>query len=216
MSWDQHPVDTLQEKTDSIDTSLLHPPESLAPLETKPNLWDSIGSAVRELVETLLLTLVIFLLIRFAMQNFRVEGFSMEPNFHDGQFLLVTKIEYMLHSPERGDVIVFRFPNQPSRDFIKRIIGLPGDRIDIRNGQVLVNNESLPESYPLNAGSYTYGPVTVGAEEYFVLGDNRNNSSDSHSWGMLPTKNIIGKAWFSYWPPQWVGLVPHFTYAAAQ
>lgn len=216
MSLDQHPVDILQNKTESTDTPLVHPPESLTLPETKPSLWDSIGGAVRELVETLLLTLVIFLLIRFAMQNFRVEGFSMEPNFHDGQFLLVSKVEYMLHQPERGDVIVFRFPNQPSRDFIKRIIGLPGDHIDIRNGQVIVNNEPLPETYPLNAGSYTFGPVTVGTEEYFVLGDNRNNSSDSHSWGMMPTKNIIGKAWFSYWPPQWVGLVPHFTYAADQ
>lgn len=216
MSWDQPPVIAPQEQINPTDTPLTQPPESLVSPEPKPSLWESVGGAVRELVETLLLTLVIFLLIRFAMQNFRVEGFSMEPNFHDGQFLLVSKVEYMLHQPERGDVIVFRFPNQPSRDFIKRIIGLPGDRIDIRSGQVVINNEPLPETYPLNPGSYNFGPVTVGAEEYFVLGDNRNNSSDSHSWGMMPTKNIIGKAWFSYWPPQWVGLVPHFTYAAEQ
>jgi signal peptidase I len=216
MNWDQHPINISQDQDESTATPLFHPPESLIPLEAKPSFWDSIGGAVRELVETLLLTLVIFLLIRFAMQNFRVEGFSMEPNFHDGQFLLVSKIEYMLHQPERGDVIVFKFPNQPSRDFIKRIIGLPGDRIEVRNGQVVINNEPLPENYPLNGGSYSYGPVTVGADEYFVLGDNRNNSSDSHSWGMLSTKLIIGKAWFSYWPPQWVGLVPRFSYASDQ
>ncbi len=189
------------------------PPESL---EGKSSVWEGIGGAVRELVETLLLTLVIFLLIRFAMQNFRVEGFSMEPNFHDGQFLLVSKIEYMFHPPQRGDVIVFRYPNQPSRDFIKRIIGLPGDQVEIRNSQIIVNGGPLREIYPLNVGSYNFGPATLGAEEYFVLGDNRNNSSDSHSWGMLPTKNIIGKAWFSYWPPQWFGVVQQFSYAADQ
>lgn len=190
----------------------LVPPESIA----KPSVWQGIGGALRELIETLLLTLVIFLLIRFAMQNFRVEGFSMEPNFHDGQFLLVSKIEYMIHPPQRGDVIVFRYPLQPTRDFIKRVIGVPGDQVDIQNSQILVNGEPLHEIYPLNQGSYNYGPVTMGAEEYFVLGDNRNNSSDSHSWGMVPVKNIIGKAWFSYWPPQWIGLVPHFSYAAEQ
>ncbi len=197
----------------SEDTSL-GAPESWG--EPKPSLWRSLGGALRELIETLLLTLVIFLLIRFAVQNFRVEGFSMEPNFHDGQFLLVNKLVYMLNPPQRGDVIVFRFPNNPERDFIKRVIGLSGDRVEIVNGRVLINRQPLPETYPLNPGSYTYGPVTVGADEYFVLGDNRNNSSDSHSWGMLPVKNIIGKAWVTYWPPQLIGLVPTYSYAATK
>lgn len=189
-------------------------PETLALPVAQSSAWSGLGAALRELIETLLLTFVIFLLIRFAVQNFRIEGYSMEPNFHDGQFLLVNKLIYLLHSPERGDVVIFRFPNSPSRDFIKRVIGLPGDRIEVLNGRVLVNGEQLPESYPLSPGSYTYGPVIVGADEYFVLGDNRNNSSDSHSWGMLPAKNIIGKAWFSYWPPQLIGLVPSYSYAA--
>ncbi len=197
----------------SENTSLGAPETLDAP---KPSFWRSLGSALRELIETLLLTLVIFLLIRFAVQNFRVEGFSMEPNFHDGQFLLVSKLGYMFSPPERGDVIVFRFPNNPERDFIKRVIGLPGDRVEIVNGRVLINGHPLLETYPLNPGSYTYGPVTLGADEYFVLGDNRNNSSDSHSWGMLPTKNIIGKAWVTYWPPQLIGLVPSYSYAAAK
>jgi signal peptidase I len=196
---------------------LLAPPEQLtAPLEPRPSLWAGVGTALRELIETLLLTLVIFLLIRFAVQNFRIEGYSMEPNFHDGQFLLVNKIVYMLHAPERGDVVIFRFPNNPSRDFIKRIIGLPGDRVEVVDGRVMINGEALPETYPLNEGSYSYGPVVVGPDEYFVLGDNRNNSSDSHSWGMLPAKNIIGKAWVSYWPPQMIGLVPSYSYAAGK
>ncbi len=194
--------------------SLLPPPEQLTPPEPRPSLWVGVGTALRELIETLLLTLVIFLLIRFAVQNFRIEGFSMEPNFHDGQFLLVNKLIYALQPPQRGDVIIFRYPNNPSRDFIKRIIGLPGDKVEVVDGRVLINNEALPETYPLNEGSYSYGPVVVGADEYFVLGDNRNNSSDSHSWGMLPAKDIIGKAWVSYWPPQMIGLVPSYSYAA--
>ncbi len=201
----------------SVDTTPapVPPPEELTPqVAPQPSFWSGLGTALRELIETLLLTLVIFLLIRFAVQNFRIEGFSMEPNFHDGEFLLVNKIVYMLHPPERGDVIVLRYPPVPSRDFIKRVIGLPGDKIEIVNGRVYINGELLPEPYPLNEGTYTFGPVTVGPDEYFVLGDNRNNSSDSHSWGMLPTKNIVGKAWIAYWPPQFIGIVPTYSYAS--
>jgi signal peptidase I len=171
---------------------------------------------LRELIETLILTLVIFLLIRFAVQNFRIEGFSMEPNFHDGQFLFVNKLVYMLHSPERGDVIVFVPPNNSTRDFIKRVIGLPGDRVEMVNGKVIVNGEELSEEYPLNTATYSMAPVIVPPEEYFVLGDNRNYSSDSHSWGTVSGKKIIGKAWISYWPPQLIGFVPTFSYASSK
>lgn len=192
-------------------------PEQLPPqVAPQSSLLTGLGTALRELIETLLLTLVIFLLIRFAVQNFRIEGFSMEPNFHDGEFLLVNKLVYMLHAPDRGDVVVLRYPPVPSRDFIKRVIGLPGDRVEIMTGKVYINGEMLSEPYPLNEGSYTYGPVTVGSDEYFVLGDNRNNSSDSHSWGMLPSKNIVGKAWFAYWPPQLIGVVPTYSYASGK
>lgn len=193
----------------------LAPPETLtAPAVAQPSAWSGLGNALRELIETLLLTLVIFLLIRFAVQNFRIEGYSMEPNFHDGQFLLVNKLEYKIRPPQRGDVIVLQYPPAPVRDFIKRVIGLPGERIEVVNGRVFINGAPLIENYPLNPGSYSYGPVTVGPDEYFVLGDNRNNSSDSHSWGMLPLKNIVGKAWVSYWPPQMMGLVPSYSYAS--
>ncbi len=192
---------------------LLPPPEELAP---KPSLWRKFGSALRELIETLILTLVIFLLIRFAVQNFRIEGYSMEPNFHDGQFLFVNKIVYMLHPPERGDVIVFIPPNNNSRDFIKRVIGLPGDTVEIVSGRVFINGSELPETYPLNAATYSSGPTTVPPEEYFVLGDNRNYSSDSHAWGTVSVKKIIGKAWFTYWPPQMIGFIPDFSYAASK
>ena len=192
------------------------PPEQLQPPKEPSSLLRSVGGLARELIETLALTLVIFLLIRFAVQNFRIEGFSMEPNFHDGQFLIVDKVSYMLHPPERGDVIVFIPPNNTTRDFIKRIIGLPGDQVEVVNGRVLVNGAVLDEPYPLAPASYSAATVTVPAGEYFVLGDNRNNSSDSHSWGPVSVKSIIGKAWVSYWPPQVIGFIPTYSYAAAQ
>ena len=181
-----------------------HPPESTGETKSAPETatWSSLRSFIRETLETIALTLVIFVVIRAGVQNFRIEGFSMEPNFHDGQYLLVSKVDYMLHSPERGDVIIFQAPTNLERDFIKRVIGLPGESIEIREGRVFVNGEPLAQNYQTNPGTYTYGPVKVGENELFVLGDNRNNSSDSHSWGMLPQKDIIGKAWLSYWPPQ--------------
>jgi signal peptidase I len=189
------------------------PPEQLIPSSPR-SMWRALGNVLRELIETIALTVVIFLLIRFAVQNFRIEGFSMEPNFHDGQFLIVNKLIYVLHPPERGDVIVFIPPNNTTRDFIKRVIGLPGDQIEIVNGRVLVNGAPLDEPYPLNPGTYSSETLVVPADEYFVLGDNRNNSSDSHSWGPVPANSIIGKAWVSYWPPQVMGLVPTYSYAA--
>ncbi len=194
----------------------LMPPERLGTPPATKSVLGGVWSVLRELIETLALTLVIFLLIRFAVQNFRIEGYSMEPNFHDGQFLIVNKLIYMLHPPERGDVIVFVPPTNTSRDFIKRVIGLPGDRVEIVNGRVYVNGSALDEPYPLNPGTYSTGPVTVPQGDYFVLGDNRNNSSDSHSWGPVPSEDIIGKVWVSYWPPQAMGLIPTYSYAAAK
>lgn len=167
------------------------------------------GSVARELLETLVLTLVIFLLVRTVIQNFRVEGMSMEPNFHDGQFLLVNKLGYRLGEPQRGDVIVFRYPLDPSRDFIKRVIGLPGETIEIRNGQVFINNQFIDDPAAINEASYNLAPTVLGPEELFVLGDNRPNSSDSHSWGTLPLDLVIGKVVLSYWPPEDWGLIRH-------
>ncbi|CAG0941708.1 signal peptidase I [Anaerolineae bacterium] len=189
------------------------PPEQLTPPVARP-WWAGIGSAVRELIETLVLTLVIFLLIRFAVQNFRIEGYSMEPNFHDGQFILVNKLEYMIKAPERGDVVVLIPPTAANRDFIKRIIGKPGDKVEIMDGRVSINGKPLDEPYPLNPGAYSMGATTIGPDEYFVLGDNRNNSSDSHSWGTVTKVKLVGKVWATYWPPQMIGFVPDYSYAS--
>lgn len=182
-------------------------PGDTAPEATKPGpAW---GPVLRELLETIVLTLVIFLLVRTVIQNFRVEGMSMEPNFHDGQFLLINKLAYRLGEPQRGDVIVFRYPLDPSRDFIKRVIGLPGETVEIRNGQVLINNQPIDDPATVNGASYNLAPTTLGPDELFVLGDNRPNSSDSHSWGTLPKDLVIGKVVLSYWPPTDWGLIRH-------
>jgi len=169
---------------------------------------------VREIVETIALALVIFLLVRLAAQNFRIEGSSMEPNLHNGQFLIVNKLVYYLHPPERGDVIVFQAPDSPRKDYIKRVVGLPGEEVEIVDGQVFVNGLRLEESYIAEPGSRSWGPEVVGDFEYLVLGDNRRNSRDSTNWGMLDGNAIIGKGWICYWTPKDLGLVPHYTFVS--
>ena len=165
------------------------------------------SSWLRELVETAVLTIAIFLLVRVALQNFRVEGQSMEPNLHTDEYILVNKVDYLIHSPERGDVVVFKAvpAGRPDSDFIKRIIGLPGDRVAVHGGGVYINGKRLQESYLDSAHrpTYTFPSEIVPPSEYFVLGDNRNNSFDSSKWlsTFLPRSDIIGKAWIAYWPP---------------
>jgi signal peptidase I len=160
---------------------------------------------VREVIETIVLTVLMFLVIRFAVQNFNIEGTSMEPSLHDQELILVDKWTYLFRPPARGDVIVFVAPPQPTQDYIKRVIGLPGDTITIMNTTVIVDGVTLNESYvdPNNQGNiYDYKHIheVVPSNEYFVLGDNRKGSSDSRDWGFVPRKNIIGRAAFVYWP----------------
>ena len=170
-------------------------------------------SALREVAETVILTLVIFLLVRAVVENYKVEGSSMEPNLLGGQYLIVNKVLYELRPAERGDIIVFKAPRSPDKNFVKRIIGLPGERVELRQGQVYINDKLLYEPYIDARFGYSWGPAVVGTGELFVLGDNRNNSSDSHSWGMLPEDNVIGKAWICYWPPRQWGFLPHYALA---
>lgn len=161
---------------------------------------------VREVIETAVLTLLMFLVIRSAVQNFNVDGHSMEPNLHDKELILVDKWSYLFHPPTRGDVIVFVAPPAPTEDYVKRIIGVPGDVITITNGTPTVDGVTLKEYYvqPANMGA-TPGDMAVNKmivppNDYFVLGDNRVGSSDSRTWGLLPRKNIIGRAALVYWP----------------
>lgn len=167
-----------------------------------------------EVLQTILIAGLLFLAVNLLTARIRVEGISMEPNLHEGQFVIVNRLAYRWEIPERGDIVVFRFPLNPDRRFIKRIIGLPGDQVSIQSGMVLVNDAPLNEPYLAVAPRYS-GDWTVGGDEVFVLGDNRNNSSDSQNWGPLPLENIIGKAFLIYWPPTEAGIIPHYDLAVA-
>ncbi len=186
---------------------------------------------IRDLVQTVILALIIFLAFRFVVQNYRVEGPSMEPTVSGGQHLLVNRLVYLrfdpadlpdflpfvngetggsvyaFHPPSRGEVVVFRFPEE-NRDFVKRIVGLPGDTVEIRAGQVFVNGEALDEPYVTDPDSDDMRPITVSEGTYFVLGDNRRRSDDSRprgsgpasQWRPVPADSIVGRAWLRYWP----------------
>jgi signal peptidase I len=169
---------------------------------------------LRELVETVVLSLVIFLLIRMVVQNYRIESHSMLPNFHEGQFILVNKLAFKLGEPVRGEVVVFHNPSNTDEDYIKRVIGLPGDSVEVREQTVYINGEALPQPYqtnPLPAG-YQYGPAVVPPDHLFVMGDNRPNSRDSRypEVGPVPENLVVGKAWLRVWPFAEFGLVPHY------
>jgi signal peptidase I len=159
---------------------------------------------IREIIETIALTILMFLVIRFAVQNFRVDGMSMEPTLHNGEYILVNKAAYLFQPPHRGDVIVFEYPLDPQVDYIKRIIAIPGDTISIVNTKVTVDGVTLNEPY-VNPND-NFNPFdsivnrVVPPGDYFVMGDNRGNSSDSRQWGFVPQQNIIGQATFVYFP----------------
>ena len=160
---------------------------------------------LREIIETIVLTVLMFLIIRFAVQNFNVDGTSMEPNLHNTELILVDKWTYLFRTPARGDVIVFIAPPHPELDYVKRIIGLPGDVVTIHDTTVIVDGVTLNETYvdPRNQGNlFAYKNIdeVIPPDQYFVLGDNRAVSSDSRDWGLVPKQNIIGRAAFVYWP----------------
>ena len=155
-----------------------------------------------DILETVLLSLVLFLGINAISARIRVESISMQPTLYAGNFIVVNKLAYQLGSPGRGDIIIFRYPPDPEHEppYIKRVIGLPGDQVNVTNGKVIVNDQPLREPYISAPPSYE-DSWTVPEDSLFVLGDNRNSSSDSHSWGMVPMTNVIGKAEVVYWPP---------------
>ena len=162
----------------------------------------------RRLVRDLLLLVgVVFLGLVFLFQPFKVEGASMQPVLADHERILVNKLIYRLHPVERGDVVVFGFPGDPHRSFVKRVIGIPGDEVAIRDGRVFVNGQALDESYlisPHRRGD-TYRAELVQEGHYFVLGDHRVVSNDSRAWGQVAQRLILGKAVFRYWPPRRMG-----------
>ena len=173
------------------------------------------GRFFLDVLETLLLSAVLFLAINALSARVREDGFSMKPTLQDGEFVLVNRLAYRFGEPQRGDIIVFHFPPDPaSQDLIKRIIGLSGDRVTVANGVVSVNDHPLTEPYIAAPPLYS-GEWVVPVDDLFVMGDNRNDSSDSHSWGMLPKNEIVGKALFIYWPFDAWKMIDHYSFSKA-
>ena len=168
---------------------------------------------VREVIETLLLTFFIFCIVNSLIRRYRIDSNSMNPTLLNGEYLIISNFAYQLDEPERGDIIVFRHPRS-ELNLIKRVIGLPGDTVEIQNGVVRVNGNALDEPYIQAPPTYSSSWV-VPEGQYFVLGDNRNNSSDSHAWGFLPLDHILGKALLVYWPPSDWTRVPHHDYPSS-
>lgn len=173
-----------------------------------------LGSAVKEIATFLILAVVIVLPIRlFVAQPFVVEGESMYPTFDSGDYLIVDELTYRFNEPARGDVIVFRYPNNPEVFYIKRVIGLPGETVSIDQGQVTIkkadgNTIVLEEEYVVTEDATYTKSTTVGPGEYFVMGDNRPRSSDSRVWGLLPDEDIMGRAFLQLLPAGDIGLFP--------
>ena len=167
----------------------------------------------REIAITVVLALVIFFMARTTIQTYEVFMTSMEPNFTEGDRVVVNKAVYWWGEPKRGDVIIFEEPNGSEEDFIKRVIGLPGDIVEIRNRTVFINGVKMNEPYIISAPNYTMAPTTVPEDSYFVLGDNRNYSNDSHNGWFVEEDKIHGKAWLVTWPPENWEVVPAYKLA---
>lgn len=174
-------------------------------------------STILEIIATLLVAALIFTAVHTTIESRVVEGSSMETTLHEGERLIVVKAAYWFGEPQRGDVIIFKHPLDPTRTLVKRVIGLPGEQIEISSGVVYIDGSPLDEPY-INgqgetdcAGAYCHFTVPEG--EYYVMGDNRQASSDSRSWGPLPEGNIIGRVWLLYWPLSEWHLVRGYSYA---
>jgi len=164
--------------------------------------------ALREVAETVIPAVVIALIINlFLAQATQVLGQSMEPNLHSTQRVVVEKVTYrFFHGPRRGDIVVIDLPGQTEM-LIKRVVGLPGESVEVRNGQVYIDGEQLDEPWTVRRGGGNYGPQTIPPLRVFVMGDNRGASNDSRSFGPVAIEHVVGHAWFSYWPPEYIGVV---------
>ncbi len=184
-----------------------------------------VGSFFTDLMETIVISASIFLIIYlFFVQPHQVNGQSMVPTFQSGEYVLTDKISYKMGDPKRGEVIVFHAPEAAhcsegtGCDFIKRILAVPGDTVEVKNNAIYINGEQLPEpyipsDYKVLPGTFTKnGPVVMGPDDYFASGDNRPYSSDSRTWGPISKSDIVGKAFFRYWPPAVMGVIKPATY----
>ena len=188
----------------------------------------------REIMEAVLLALVALLVLQGTVRNFKVEGSSMSPTLQGGQYLVVDQVSYFkldverlarivpfwdasgtdpkfaFDPPTRGEIIVFRYPDDPAKDFVKRVVGLPGETVAVRSGTVYIDGEALREPYLQRSDRSSARKLTLGAKEYYVIGDNRRNSNDSRSWGVVPEDNIVGRVFLVYWPWEDVHIVSSY------
>jgi signal peptidase I len=173
---------------------------------------------LREILETVILVVAIYALVNLASARFVVEGDSMQPNFHSGQFVIVDRVSYMVSQPQRGDIVVFHFPGDVTQDYIKRVIGLPGQTVEIKDTRVFVNGQQLNEPYinePCNTTRCYDHSWTLQPDEFFVMGDNRNHSDDSRIFGPVKRNLIVGEALLRYWPPSDWGIVRQIRFNGA-
>lgn len=225
----------------SPDQESANPTEEFIPNEPEqPEQKRDHRATAWEIIETILLALLIFLMVRGVVLNFRVDGNSMEPTLSNSEMLIINRRAYtsfdlnamidvlpgvdrdtedrrfIFNPPQRGDIVVFRPPGSSSDPYIKRVIGLPGETIEIHDGAVFVNGQRLEENYVSSATNWRGGDrasIQIPEDEFFMLGDNRENSSDSRSFGTVPKENIIGKSWLAYWPPGSIQIFPKPAYA---
>ena len=195
---------------------------------------------LRELIEAVVLASLVFMVIQVSIRNFKVDGSSMHPTLEGGQYLMVNKLVYFqldmdrlsrivpfwqagqssnrfpIHPPQRREVIVFHFPRDTSKDFVKRVIGLPGEKVELLNGSVFINDRLLQEPYITTSYNSTMAPVILDDDEYFVMGDNRRSSNDSRTWGPVKESHLLGKVWFVYWPFSRIQLLNALPLSAIQ
>jgi len=193
--------------------------EEKGKVEKISSVFASIGKFIFSFIETIVVALVIsVVLYLFIMTPHEVVGRSMYPTYEDGEFLMANKVQYQISEPKRGDVIIFKYSE--TQDFIKRIIGLPGETVGLQDGEIYIDGKILNESAYLDEAIYTNGSdylhegetITVGQDEYFVCGDNRNHSSDSRTFGPISVENIKAKAWIVYYPFSNFRLAVHEQY----
>ena len=183
-------VDPLREEAMSVD---------------RPSLGQEVRGWARDIFFTVL---VAILLVIFVVQPVKVEGISMEPRLEPQDRILVNKFVYYFSGVERGDIVVFWYPKDHTKSFIKRVIGLPGETVEVRSGVVYLNGEELSEPYlPGDSDYESYPLLVVPPDHYFVMGDHRSSSNDSRDWGFVPVQNIFGEAVFRYWPLSNLGLI---------
>lgn len=190
---------------------------------------------LREILETIIFALLVFLVVQAISRNYMVQSISMQPTLYEGQYLVVNRLVYangsaidllkkvadrvtpvrrlidtVIHAPRRGDVIVLVPITKTKPDLIKRVIGIGGDKVELRQGVLYLNDRAIDEPYVRAAVGQSWGPAVVGTGQLFVMGDNRGNSSDSRAFGMLPLSHVVGQAWLRYWPPKDWGFIRHY------